>query len=35
MQQFPVFVIDDDYSALTGCAAHLSQLDSGVEMQST
>lgn len=31
MQQFPVFVIDDDYSALTGCAAHLSQLDPGPE----
>jgi glucokinase len=26
MQQFPVFVIDDDYSALTGCAAHLVEL---------
>lgn len=27
MQQFPVFVINDDYAALTGCAAHLSQLE--------
>lgn len=35
MRQFPVHVIDDDYSALTGCAAHLSQLDSGGENNST
>ena len=34
MRQFPVSVIDDDYSALTGCAAHLSQLDSGAESNS-
>ena len=26
MRQFPIHVIDDDYSALTGCAAYLSQL---------
>ena len=26
MRQFPVFVINNDYSALTGCAAHLAQL---------
>jgi glucokinase len=26
MRQFPVSVIDDDYSALTGCAAHLVEL---------
>ena len=35
MRQFPVFVIDDDYSALTGCAAHLSQLDSQTENNPT
>lgn len=31
MQQFPVFIINDDYSALTGCAAHLAQLATSAE----
>jgi glucokinase len=31
MRQFPVFVINDDYSALTGCAAHLAQLATSAE----
>ena len=34
MRQFPVLVINDDYSALTGCAAHLAQLDSGAQVGS-
>jgi glucokinase len=31
MRQFPVFVINDDYSALTGCAAHLARLTASAE----
>ena len=31
MLQFPVAVINDDYSALTGCAAHLTQLTPNAE----
>jgi glucokinase len=31
MRQFPVLVVNDDYSALTGCAAHLAQMAAGVE----
>jgi glucokinase len=26
MEQFPVHLVDDDYAALTGSAAHLSEL---------
>ena len=26
MEQFPVFVIEDDYAALQGCAAYLETL---------
>jgi glucokinase len=26
MEQFGVFVVSDDYAALTGCASHLSKL---------
>ncbi len=35
MRQFPVSVVNDDYSALTGCAAHLTQLDPNGETGST
>lgn len=33
MRQFPVFVINDDYSALTGSAAHLAQLATYAEFR--
>ncbi|MDP4990252.1 MAG: glucokinase, partial [Marivita lacus] len=26
MEQFPVYLVDDDYAALTGSAAHLGEL---------
>ena len=29
MHQFPVFIVTDDYAALTGCAAHLAETQAG------